>query len=213
MSFLAYRLTVGAALTLATVLLSAAPAYAAVPRIVLVYGPPLGRPVIMADWADNGWVVGGSELDPLAEDLDGRPYLEVAFFWGGQWDDYVRSGKPLDALQLEQASGYGRFYPAMGGAPAICACGGWWLRRLDPAGLDSLQRHGVPVRVDASAAGVPRSLPRGGDRPAPDVLALIGLGAGLATAGAMIRVAAGHGRANHGRDTARSRSTNETTPC
>ena len=36
-----------------TALLSSTPAYAAVPRIVLVYGPLLAQPVIMTDWAAN----------------------------------------------------------------------------------------------------------------------------------------------------------------
>lgn len=143
-----------AAVSMLVVLLAVSPAFAAVPRIVMVYGPPLEQPVVMTDWPENGWVVSGQELPTTALDtLEGRPFLEVVLFWGPAWDEYVRVGKPIGTLRPEQGNAVGRLYPAMGQAPAICVCAGLAVRRLGPEALAYLERQGVPVRLDQPAGG------------------------------------------------------------
>jgi hypothetical protein len=131
----------------------AVPATAAAPRLIMVYGGPLARPVVLADWWGNLAVITGEAVDVRPEGLSARPYLNLALFWGPRWDTYVRDGGSLDALHPEQANEHARFYPAVGEAPALVESqniGG--LRRLPPQGAEVLARHGIPVRLDAAGA-------------------------------------------------------------
>ncbi len=177
-------------LLVASALLPVGTASAAVPRLVLVYGPPLAAPVLLTDWTENGWVISGNEQDPsTSSQLEGRPYLEVAWFWGPQWDDYVGAGKPLQDLRPDQANGRGRFYPALGDAPAIVEGVGYPLRLVTPDGLEVLRRHGVPVRVAGlPPMEVPQSLPAGGNAANSAPLTLLELGVALVLVGGVLRV-------------------------
>lgn len=143
--------------------LVASPAVAAAPRFMMVYGPPLSEPVVLRDWQENLTVMvkmKRTNLDP--GELEGRPYLKMALFWGPRWVEYVEEGRPLDALRPEQANQRARFYPATGDEPALISLGSsrfgpGSIRRVDPEALAVLARRGVPVRSEASPSRPDRS--------------------------------------------------------
>jgi hypothetical protein len=149
------------ALTLPVVLLvwlsGALPVEAAAPRLILVYGPPLAQPVVLDDWQENLtlMVAAAEDAGLSADKLRGRPYFRLAFFWGPEWTAYVDAGKPLSALRPEQGNQAGRFYPAVGDAGPVLTFDsipgpGPLTRRLEPAGVAVLARHGIPTRYSAS---------------------------------------------------------------
>lgn len=137
----------------------------------MVSGPGLCQPVILDDWPENlnlmESIALGGEVKP--EDLIGRPYLDLALFWGSEWVQYVDEGKPLDALSMEQASQYGRFYPALDYATAAMVIqsgpmGGGLSGRLVSEGVEILARHGVPASLESASAATidcPSSVPWG----------------------------------------------------
>lgn len=135
------------------------PVYAAAPRLLMLYGKPLPKPIILDDWQENlKLMLAVTEASPIsAEELKDRPYLKMAFFWGLEWDRYVKEGKPLDKLCPEDGNQHGRFYPAVGEAEAVFAFDnipgpGPLRRRVKAAGLKILERHGIKVRVEARPA-------------------------------------------------------------
>ncbi len=159
-----------AALTLLA-LAYAAPAEAAAPRVIMVSGPGLCQPLILDDWSENldlmESIALGDELK--AVDVTGRPYLELGFFWGPEWVQYVDEGKPLDTLRMEQADQFGRFYPALDNATAAMVIesvpmGGGLSGRLGPEGMAIMARHGVPASLESASAATidcPSSVPWG----------------------------------------------------
>ena len=127
------------------------PAAAAAPRLLMIYGGPLAKPVILDNWAENGSVFGDEMPTIKPADLEGRPYLKLALFGGPRWRDYVDAGKPLDALRPEDANQHGRFYPPFGGAAPLITLDsipgpGWPVRRVEPRGIAMLVRHDIPMR-------------------------------------------------------------------
>jgi hypothetical protein len=130
-----------AALLLATLVL-AAPAHAAAPRYIMVTGPGLLRPVLLADWNENlefGVAVAGAPRtrDKLAK----RPRFRIAEFWGWIGPPPTRPG---------QAGQHGWFYPAHGlrGPVIVLMADGILVPRVAPARvLRILARHGVPTRL------------------------------------------------------------------
>ena len=149
---------------------------AAAPRLVMVYGTLLPKPIVIDDWQGIGdklyWGQGlvskdgkivdlrhTNDFEP--SDLKDRPYLDLALFWGSEWVRYVEDGKPLDRLKPDDAerslpgpASRGRFYPACGdGAPAISLYtgihpAGYTFKRLSPEALKLLTEFGVPIRTD-----------------------------------------------------------------
>lgn len=142
-------------LTLLVAALVAGPAVAAAPRLMMVYGPPLPEPIVLRDWRENLTVMVNmkrTNIDP--GELEGRPYLKMALFWGPRWAEYVEEGGSLDALRPEQANQHARFYPATGDEPALITLnssklGPGSIRRVEPEALAVLSRRGVPVRSEA----------------------------------------------------------------
>lgn len=160
------RYRVPLALTLALLIGTAlvSPVLAAAPRIIMIYGPPLAQPIVLSDWVENGRFMGsiteGSNI--TSEELTGRPYLELAFFWGAEWDQYVKEGKPLAALRPEQANQHGRFYPAFNHAASVVRFDsipgpGPLTRRIDLTGIEILARYGIPTRLETSPSATPTS--------------------------------------------------------
>lgn len=144
---------------------SAAPrALAAAPPIILVSGPPLCRPIVLAEWGQIISLLSSGADDPPRGQLEppgGRTYFDLALFWEDEWWTYVQTEQPLDWLQPDQAMQHGRFYPASADEPALLVLpevqrrGGvtltsWSVRRMDEAGLAILAEHGVPVRMDTT---------------------------------------------------------------
>ena len=144
-------------LVVVTAVLSVCVLDAAFPRLVMVYGGSLDRPIVMEGIVDA--------FSPSPKDIQthkpsaGRPYFELALFWGPAWSQYVKDGRPLDQLRPEDARTTflvptdGRFYPACGDAPAVIVSGltsGQRTWRVSASGLEAFQRSGVPVSVDCS---------------------------------------------------------------
>ena len=131
----------------AAALMAARPAPAASPRLILVSGPGLTRPVLLADWGENGVLL--SALVPArpaeraaARGLAKRPRFDLALFWVTA--AIARPVRPTDATQ------HGWFYPARGPRPAIVDLqvrGVRIPRVAPPRFLRILARHGVPTRV------------------------------------------------------------------
>ncbi len=150
------RLFVAAALLMAAVGTST-PAHAAAPRLVFVYGDLLAQPVVLDDWWENLALLLGNEGPTEITDLDGRPYLDLAFFWGPAWDQYVRDGQPLEALMPTQANQFGRLYLRSGGLPPLVAVNGvrlkstpgpmWSVRDLSAEAEAVFERHGISLQT------------------------------------------------------------------
>ncbi len=181
MTHQSYRLP----LILATVLFLTtkliAPAEAAAPRIMLLYGGLLSHRIILSNWTEYGYfAVTGEESTATPEELEKRPYIQLALFWGPEWSQFIDAGKPLSALRPEDANQHGRFYPAFGSSPAVvvlCAFpeGPVCLRQsvtqsflvrqsVSESFLDFLARHGVPARIEqtlpASGSNISNSFDR-----------------------------------------------------
>jgi hypothetical protein len=143
-------------IALAAVLWGAAPARAAAPRLVMVSGAPLAKPVLLSDWEEIARLYGMLFNGPAAssEPRGGRPSLQLGLFWdAGIWEPYLREGR-LGSLRPEQANQFGRLYPAVPGRPALVELpgAGTWPKRVSPQALAILARHGVPLRLDLGGA-------------------------------------------------------------
>jgi hypothetical protein len=115
-------------------------------------GGPLARPVIMDAPEQLARFNRSYQVrrQPDPDSLKGRPYLEVSFFAGPAWEVYFRDGGRVENLRPEQAAGHGRFYPALGSAPAILEmpAGKPSYISLSDDGLQLLTDLGVPVRLN-----------------------------------------------------------------
>lgn len=141
----------------------AVPAEAAAPRLIMVYGSSLSRPVLLTDWEENRRVLGVEEPRVAPDELAGQPYFELALFWGPGWDESVRDGKPLHVLRPEQANQHARLYPGIGDADGFIVFRsipgpGSLVRRVTPEGAEILAQHGVAMRLVAGSSA-PTTLP------------------------------------------------------
>jgi hypothetical protein len=132
--------------SVAVALVLAAPAAAAAPNYILVSGPGLRHPVLLANWNENLdlllAVANSRKASPsLARTLRHRRRLDLAEFWG--WSGKPRPTKPSDANQ------HGSFYPAHGSLPPvidITVMGVAAPHVVSARVLKILRRHGVPMR-------------------------------------------------------------------
>jgi hypothetical protein len=171
-----YHLPLTIAILLFLTIIVITPAEAAAPRIMLWYGGLLPHPVILSNWTEDGYfAITGEEPTVTPEELEKRPYIQVALFWGPEWSQYIDAGKPLSALRPEDANQHGRFYPAFGNAPAVivlCAFpeGPVCLRQsvtqsflvresVTQSFLDMVARHGIPVHIDPQLPVTGTSVP------------------------------------------------------
>jgi hypothetical protein len=134
------------------------PADAAYPRLLMVYGKPLTKPVVVEDPLEVVTIFQGSSDGTDQETLAQRPYLDLALFWGEEWNRYMDQGKPTNVLRPEDVTPFGnipirgRFYPACADAaaqislnePAAQGTRDIWTVPAD--GLRVLERLGVPTR-------------------------------------------------------------------
>ena len=100
----------------------ARPVFAMAPRIIMIYGGSLERPVFLTESLEDNMSLfenpdGATPFD--WEELPNRPFFHVAMFWGSEWDRSIAAGRPVTALRPEQASQHGRLYPATGSKPAV----------------------------------------------------------------------------------------------
>jgi hypothetical protein len=125
-----------------SVLVLAPAADAAAPRYIMVTGPGISRPILLADWRENLAIETAVLLAPKAErprDLPVRSRLTLSLFWG--WGEH----RPRSARQADQR---GWLYPATAARPALIALrvnGRSPLRTVTGRLLRILQRHGVPT--------------------------------------------------------------------
>jgi hypothetical protein len=141
----------------ALVALSAPAALAAAPRLILVEGGGLSRPVVLADWSENlTFLTQWLEARPARRaHLRCRPAYRLSFMWGPEWNDYVDSGKPLRAIRPRDTDFHGRFWPAWRGRSAVLDPGHGVLvgaRVATATQLRTLSRHGVPIRAARAVA-------------------------------------------------------------
>ncbi len=135
------------AVTVAALLGLASRAQAAAPNYILVSGPGLARPILLANWNENLELLLAVANAPTASrvavrGLAHRPRLDVAEFWG--W-----SGRPRPSTP-RQANQHGQFYPARRSRPAVIVltASGITVPRLATAHLlEILAGHGVPTRL------------------------------------------------------------------
>jgi hypothetical protein len=126
-----YRTALVAGVVLLALLPSTTPALAAAPRVMLVYGPPLTRTIVLQDWDENLRLMQAVAEDAAAtsRELTHRPFLSVALFWGTFWSQYLQHGKPLAVFRPERANQCAWFYPAYGRAHPL------WVFRSVPGPL------------------------------------------------------------------------------
>jgi hypothetical protein len=131
---------------------------AAYPRLLMVYGQPLTKPVVVEDPLEVVKIFQGSSDGTDQESLARRPYLDLALFWGEEWNRYMDQGKPTNVLRPEDVTPFGnipirgRFYPACADAaaqisvngPDAQGTGGIW--KVPAEGLSVLESLGVPTR-------------------------------------------------------------------
>jgi hypothetical protein len=125
----------------------ASAAEAAAPRYIMVSGPSLAKPVLLANWAENGRLVatlvnarraGGEAVRLLSK----RPRLRLGLFWG--WSEKPRPSRPGQANQT------GWFYPSRRSQPPVIdlLVNGVRVPRIAPVQmLRVFARHGVPIRT------------------------------------------------------------------
>jgi hypothetical protein len=104
--------------------LTAATAFAAAPRLILVDGGGLSGPIVLADWLENGTLLSEWKLAQPARNPQPRcrPAYRLSLMWGPEWNDYVDSGVVL-GVKVATAKQ-----------------------------LRILRRHGVPVRAPRAVA-------------------------------------------------------------
>jgi hypothetical protein len=136
------RLTLALALGLGALVL-AGPASAAAPRYIMITGPGIEKPILLANWRANGEfeiALANAAKAAAAPRAAVRTRLTLWLFWG--WGE-KRPTRPGQANQR------GWLYPAAGSQPALIALrvNGTSRLRIIPASLlRSLERHGVPTR-------------------------------------------------------------------
>jgi hypothetical protein len=137
--------------------LTTATAFAAAPRLILVDGGGLSRPIVLADWSENGTLLSAWKLAQPARNpqLRCRPAYRLSFLWGPEWNDYVASRKPLHAIRPSDTAFHGRFWPAWRGRTALFTPGPGVVLGVKVATakqLRILRRHGLPGRAPLKVA-------------------------------------------------------------
>jgi hypothetical protein len=137
---------------------------AASPTIVMIYGEDMPKPLFVMSTSeervtDTLFLWGRTSDGTTVGQLAGRPYLEVAMFWGrDQWSEYLAYPGLLNRLQPADANQHGRLYLPASDRPAAMVVttiqaealgepteqalvSGW---RLSEADVDNARRLGIP---------------------------------------------------------------------
>jgi hypothetical protein len=125
---------------------------AAAPWFVMFHGNLLQKRIVLTDWHENQrLMLSVAEAVTVADrDLQDRPYVDVAYFWGPDWVNYPTDEASVKKLEPQSGNQHGRFYPAYGAAEAIVTfeeASGPLQRKITPAGLEVLAKYGIPTRV------------------------------------------------------------------
>jgi hypothetical protein len=95
------------------------------------------------------------EANITRDALAGRPYFQMAMFWGEEWVGTARDEQALGEVEYEEADQYGRFYPALGAIPAIITLEtvpdeATEFRQVGPEAMAILSRHGLKTELDST---------------------------------------------------------------
>ena len=136
-----------------------APVARAAPWAILVHGPHVSRPITLADWNENQQLmlaIPGPGTPTSARAFHGRPYVELALFWGPNWKYLRNSPESVARLRPDQANQRGWLFLADGQQPAAVVLdppalpalsATLMVRRVGAEGIAVLTRHGVPMRT------------------------------------------------------------------
>ena len=114
---------------------------AAAPHIIIVHGPSLPTPIVIANSKDNHWLL----LVREERRVEGpRPALDLALFWHPKWRSYAESPEKLRSLRPDQADQVGRLFPATAGLPMMISVGAT-KGVVSDSGLAVLRRYRVPT--------------------------------------------------------------------
>src|SRR5262249_44423506 len=135
---------------------------AAWPRLLMVYGKPLEKAVVVSDALGVVKIFGQDAVVNQADFKD-RPYFNLALFWGQDWNGYIEKGtlgqlRPEDVKPLSPGGNVplaGRLYPPCGNAPAVMSLtstGSLGERQMflqiPEDGLNVLRQFGVPLSAE-----------------------------------------------------------------
>ena len=123
----------------------------AAPRIIMLHGGSLERPVYLTNWHQNLTFMGAiASTAPVARSsVDTANAIQVAMFWRGpDWEAYARDSARLPELirHLDHAQRAALYLPPQSTAPLLdyhTAASNPGLRTISPLGLAILHRAGV----------------------------------------------------------------------
>ena len=160
-----WRLASLVVLTALLVVVTSVPLRAIGPAILMFYGGDLKDPVLVFPgnpsynptdfiWnpANGGVRWGGGTRGTLPPDLEGRPYINVAIFWG-RYD--------VATLKAADASQHGRFYPATQSAPAAIVITGPHMANSKDMAANP-EPMPIPTSLDGFLAGWTTTVDVGG---------------------------------------------------
>ena len=154
----------------------ARPADAQWPTVIMFYGDPLEQPVFATggDTPPFGvFVRAPRNHAATAKDMGGRPYVNVAFFWGPADQPAMNGVRTLAGLKPEMTMHHGRLYLADAGRPTMMFMSGLGqVKGRDARGM----RKVFPGRAAFSVPTDPAVFSVGGEVPAPALAVLKGLG-------------------------------------
>jgi hypothetical protein len=143
-------------ITIAVVFMASLSSLAAGPRIIMIHGDPLTRPVILDNFQENLDLLHATANDAgiSSKELANRPFLEMELFAGPYWVRFAEANNLQDTLDPNSSDSRARYYPAVDGNEAIMAYEAGLPRRVDASGLVILQRHGIPLTLKAQTSSV-----------------------------------------------------------
>jgi len=99
-------------------LLFGLPLHALGPTVVMFYGGPLAKPVVVTGADINALGSFTDRASMTAESLGTRPRVNVALFWGPIGNPAM-NGTPIDKLTPQMAWQHGLYFPPQGSKPAV----------------------------------------------------------------------------------------------
>jgi hypothetical protein len=136
-----------------------APVRRAAPWAIMIHGSLVEKPITLSSWHENLRLMLAISpgIRTRTSTLEGRAYIDMALFWGPEWKHLADSPEAVARLRPDQASQYGRLYPARGNAPAVVVLdapspnemmlSSVKVRVLEREGLAVLEKYGIPVRL------------------------------------------------------------------
>ena len=137
----------------------AAPVPRAAPWAILVHGPRVPTTIRLTDWHEHSQLmlaIPAPGTPTPARAFHERPYVELALFWGPDWEHLRRSPESVARLRPDQANQRGWLFLSHGDQPAVVvldppttlptSSSTLRVRPVGPKGIAVLTQHGVPVR-------------------------------------------------------------------